>query len=94
MSEDTVRVFAPYDDQEVVQQPVSGFRIVTIEALDAELRRARGKFPNNDRLFLALSEEVGELANAILEGGNWQEEALHVACVAVRIVEEGMAEVV
>jgi len=55
----------------------------------AELRRARSKFPGNDRLFKALAEEVGELAKAMLEGGNIREEATHVACVAIRIMTEG-----
>jgi hypothetical protein len=54
-----------------------------------ELRRARSKFPGNDRLFKALVEEVGELAKAMLEGGNIREEATHVACVAIRIMTEG-----
>lgn len=65
---------------------------MTALRLERELRRAREKFPKNDRLFLALTEEVGELAKATLEGGDIQEEALHVACVAVRILEEGYAE--
>jgi NTP pyrophosphatase (non-canonical NTP hydrolase) len=63
-----------------------------IDDLSDEIMRARNKFPNNDRLFLALIEEVGELAKAILENGNVDEEALHVACVAMRIYTEGMLE--
>ena len=64
----------------------------TILALRAELERAREKFPQNDHLFAALGEEVGELARELLEGGprgRIREEAIQVACVAIRIAEEG-----
>lgn len=61
-------------------------------ALDDEVGRARDKFPSNRLLLTALAEELGELAEAYLE---WQGlegvrmEALQVACVAMRIYEEG-----
>ena len=64
----------------------------TIIALRAELERARAKFPANAHLFAALGEEVGELARELLEGGprkRIREEAIQVACVALRIAEEG-----
>lgn len=64
----------------------------TIAALTAELKRARAKFPANAKLTVALMEEVGELAQALLQGKAKDEivkEALQVACVAVRIAEEG-----
>ena len=64
----------------------------TIMALRAELDRARAKFPANDHLFAALGEELGELARELLEGGSRKrirEEAIQVACVAIRIAEEG-----
>ena len=64
----------------------------TILALRAELERARAKFPKNDHLFAALGEEVGELARELLEGGTRERiraEAIQVACVAVRIADEG-----
>ncbi len=67
-------------------------RILTdeaIHALEDEIRRARSKFPSNRLMLAALMEEVGELANAIIEGGDWKNEALQVACVAIRIVTEG-----
>lgn len=60
--------------------------------LRAELSRARAKFPKNDHLFAALGEEVGELARELLEAGGRRrvrEEAIQVACVALRIAEEG-----
>lgn len=58
----------------------------------AELDRARKKFPDNAKLLAALTEEVGELAQAMLQGKSHAEifkEAIQVACVAVRIAEEG-----
>ena len=64
----------------------------TILALRAELDRARAKFPANDHLFAALGEEVGELARELLEGGTRERiraEAIQVACVAIRIADEG-----
>ena len=64
----------------------------SIAALTAELKRARAKFPGNAKLTVALMEEVGELAQALLQGKPKDEivkEALQVACVAVRIAEEG-----
>lgn len=64
----------------------------SVKALQREISRARSKFPNNKKMFLALSEEVGELAKDMLEEKNsWREEALQVACVAMRIYEEGDA---
>lgn len=64
----------------------------TVDHLNTEVRFARYKFPHNRHLLAALTEEVGELAQAMLQGGNCQrqrEEALQVACVALRIYEEG-----
>lgn len=61
----------------------------TLAEVGSEASRARAKFPDNNLLLAALVEEVGELAKAIIEGGNWHEEAIHVACVAVRIATEG-----
>lgn len=63
----------------------------TAYALEQEVVRARQKFPGNRLLLAALVEEVGELARGLLEGTNWREEALQVACVALRIYEEGDA---
>jgi NTP pyrophosphatase (non-canonical NTP hydrolase) len=57
-----------------------------------EVMRARAKFPSNEHLLAALMEEVGELAKALLEGESVERiraEAAQVACVAVRIIEEG-----
>ena len=71
---------------------MSAYTDRTIMALRAELDRAREKFPSNAHLFAALGEEVGELARELLEGGprkRIREEAIQVACVAIRIAEEG-----
>lgn len=64
----------------------------TIAAIVAELKRARAKFPGNRFLLAALTEEVGELAQALLQRKSKEEilrEAVQVACVAIRIAEEG-----
>jgi NTP pyrophosphatase (non-canonical NTP hydrolase) len=64
----------------------------TITALHEELIRARTKFPGTRFLLAALTEEVGELAQAMLQGKpreEIQKEAIQVACVAIRILEEG-----
>lgn len=69
--------------------PPSG---VTIHAVIAEVLNARTKFPGNKHLLAALTEEVGELAQAMLQDRPHDEierEAIQVAAVAVRIIEEG-----
>lgn len=73
---------------------------VTIAALQASLISARIKHKRTDHTLAALQEEVGELAEAMLcfsepgrEGSVEAviKEALQVAAVALRIVEEGDA---
>ena len=57
-----------------------------------EMIRARRKFPRPELLMTALTEEVGELAQALLQYGNGpqsREEAVQVASTAIRILEEG-----
>ncbi len=66
----------------------------------AEALGAAGKFPANLHMHAALAEEVGELANALLEHhrGNGVSvadvyaEAMQVAAMALRIAVEGSAE--
>ena len=67
---------------------------MTFDLIAAELKRARAKFPGNEHLLAALMEEVGELAQAYLKGNvsEARVEAIQVACLAVRIIEEGDAE--
>lgn len=64
--------------------------------LDAELHFAQAKFPGNDDTLIAFVEEVGELANALLEHkrGNAPAssvfaEAVQVAVMAIRLAMEG-----
>lgn len=67
---------------------------ITLSAVNAEVTRARLKFPGNRLLLAALMEEVGELARALLQRhdkDSIEKEAIQVACVALRIVEEGDA---
>jgi hypothetical protein len=63
-----------------------------------ELHRARTKFPNANLAFVALVEEVGELAQAKLKfsAGTWShdrvwQEAVQVAAMAMRVAIEGDA---
>lgn len=65
---------------------------LTTNAVRAEVVRARIKFPGSRFLLAALMEEVGELARAILQKKDTdaiEREAIQVAAVAVRIIEEG-----
>ena len=74
------------------EQNVRRLKFDSLHELNVEVERARTKFPGNRFLFTALGEEFGELAQAILqkEGRERiQKEALQVACVAMRIYEEG-----
>jgi hypothetical protein len=65
----------------------------TILAVCDEVVRARRKFPDPENPnFAALVEEVGELAKAMIEKLTPEEirsEAVQVACMAIRIIEEG-----
>lgn len=68
--------------------------VSTFSDIAAEVARARGKFPGNRFLLAALAEEVGELAKAYLQKQGTaaiRKEAIQVACLAIRIIEEGDA---
>lgn len=61
-----------------------------------EICRARHKFPSNEDQMMALTEEVGELAQALIDhkrGDNTNsdvyDEAVQVACMAIRVACEG-----
>jgi hypothetical protein len=74
------------------QRDVRAPEPATMAALFAEVRRARTIHPGRRQLLAALMEEVGELAKAIIEDApreDIEEEAIHVAAVAIRILEEG-----
>lgn len=67
-----------------------------LAAVNQEVARAREKFPSSRLSMAALTEEVGELAQAMLKvaAGKWpkeriQEEAIQVAAMAVRVATEG-----
>lgn len=67
---------------------------LTMDAIGAEVFVARTKFPGNRFLLAALTEEVGELARALLQRKPKDEidrECLQIAAVAIRILEEGDA---
>lgn len=68
----------------------------TIKDIRAEIMRARKKFPENEHQLAALTEEVGELAQALIDNSMgtltpnrvyW--EAIQVAAMAIRVAEEG-----
>jgi hypothetical protein len=67
---------------------------LSIADLNHEVAFARHRFPGNALLLAALFEEGGELAKELLQRGGRErvrKEALQVACVAMRIYEEGDA---
>lgn len=62
-----------------------------LKNIQSELARARNKFPNPQGSMTALTEEVGELAKALLDEP-WArviEEATQVAVMAIRVATEG-----
>lgn len=64
----------------------------TLNDISDEVIAARQKFPGSHHTLAALTEEVGELAQALLQEKSWDEiyaEAKQVACVAIRMMEEG-----
>lgn len=67
---------------------------LTLSAIGAEVLRARIMHPKGVtflRMLAALTEEVGEVAQAFLSRKPWDEiekELIQVACVAARMVEE------
>lgn len=71
----------------------------TAYCIDAEVRFARTKFPDNKHMLAALTEEVGELAQALIDhsrgkqsGADVYAEAIQVAAMAIRLAEEGDGE--
>ena len=62
-----------------------------LNPLDIEVSTARALHPGNEMLLEALTEEIGEVAKALIESDlrpTLALECLQVACVAVRIIEE------
>lgn len=69
-----------------------GTSVFTLIDINTELERARAKFPRNRHLLTALMEEVGKLAKALLQdqgAARVRAEAVQIACLAIRIIEEG-----
>ena len=61
-----------------------------------EIASAREKFPSSKHSMCALTEEVGELAKALLDE-SWERvraEAVQVACMAMRVALDGDASLV
>jgi hypothetical protein len=68
---------------------------LTLDAIAAEVLSARLKHPGRQKILVALMEEVGELAKAMLQDRPKDEierEAIQVAAMCVRIIEEGDAD--
>jgi len=69
----------------------------TLFEINLELERARSKFPMPNHNYVAMVEEVGELAEALLKckPGDRElcvrvyEEAIQCAVMAIRVLEEG-----
>ena len=65
--------------------------------IEGELRGARAQFPGTTHMLAALTEEVGELAQALIDHDRAQEvspamvlrEAVQVAAMAIRVATEG-----
>ncbi len=69
-------------------------KTMTIMAeIDAELHVARTEFPESTGSMTALTEEVGELAKALLDEpwSHVRKEAIQVAVMAIRVAIEGDA---
>lgn len=81
-------------------KPIAVNNYNVLADLEAELSKARSKFPGNEDLDNALTEEVGELNQALLQQKHEPDkkvthediykEAIQVACVAIRIATEGV----
>lgn len=69
---------------------------VFLAEVKAEILRAQSKFPANSLATIALTEEVGELAKALLDESpeRVRAEAVQVACMAFRAGIEGDKSVV
>lgn len=84
-------------------RPTAPILAGTLHAVAVEVERARAKFPSNRHMFAALAEEVGELADVLNQAedkpgdrkrltADLTKEAMQVACVAARLIDEGDVE--
>jgi hypothetical protein len=67
-----------------------------LDNVQSELKSARLQFPTNENQFVALTEEVGELAQALIDQGRGFQsatdvyaEAVQVAAMALRVAVDG-----
>lgn len=92
-----IHMVALYDDRayhvekntgEILEHPF-------LFAVSKEVMRARRKFPSSYGSMCALTEEVGELAKALMDEPevNVWAEAIQTACVAMRVATEGDASI-
>lgn len=70
-----------------------------IDSVNAELERARSKFPSNEKMLHAFVEEAGEVTREFLElhfdkarPEDVRKELIQVIAMAVRLIEEGDPE--
>jgi len=84
----------PYPDDATYSQYSEDAMFVS--DMYAEVSCARAKFPSSNLVLAALTEEVGELAEAMLKvaAGKWpksriREEAIQVAAMALRCAVDG-----
>lgn len=70
-------------------------RFELAEEIERELAKARKKFPDSTCSMTALTEEVGELAKALLDesADRVRQEAVQVAVMAIRVATEGDASI-
>lgn len=74
---------------------------LVIQEVRLEISRAQAKFPNTEHMLAAITEELGELAQALLQQqhepekrithANIFKEAIQVAATAIRLAAEGDA---
>lgn len=77
---------------EEMKKPIIDFEVESIfRKIKDELKNARTKFPGDSVTMIALVEEVGELAKALMDEPsiNIEKEAIQVAVMAIRVAIDG-----
>jgi hypothetical protein len=79
----------------MAEESMGGATALFLCDMEAELRRAREKFPGDRIMSIALAEEFGELMKAMLDepGANVWKEAVQVAIMAARVAIDGDSSV-
>jgi NTP pyrophosphatase (non-canonical NTP hydrolase) len=78
------------------QKPIIDFEVENLLLkIKNELKSARTKFPGDRVTMIALVEEVGELAKALMDepSSNIEKEAIQVAVMAIRVALDGDSSV-